>query len=592
MTRTGFVLVHGFLGSPEHLRLLALHLAEQHGEEAVICARLPGHGEAFAPRFDADAFLLAVAEAIEVQRAAGRKLVLIGHSTGGNLLLAHLARNACDPALLVLAGTPPRIDSTYAVRWSEHGTGARAATPIREVAALVSLVNRQAKLGEISGLVCPVLVVHGQEDSLVPVRDAALWADSRFAGAVRIVQVAGADHELFLGPTAEVVTDIICRAVADAQFALVDSERFDRLRLLVPELGPFATAWPDSRRHLAASPSGCAAVGLPFRPAPTAICEPTIANVEVTTRCNLRCPACARTLFPVDTRDMSWAQFRHVLDLLPHALRVTLVGRGEPLLHPNVVELVATGAAAGRRMSLVTNAMVLDRPLARALCAAGLGAITFSIDATAPEVLAVVRPGSDVDIIFENIRAFVEENAKARRDNRVLTAAFTALSARTASELEAVVERVADLSLDALMVTDLNFAQNRHDSLSQSLSPPGAAGIRNALKRAAARRLPVVSVHGLEEFALPERYRKFLLFRAQQLRARVTKRTHCASPWQTMVVTVDGDVTVCDCLPQRSVGNLMRDPLSVVWNGPAMAEHRRRMLSSSPPGDCLVCPRF
>lgn len=592
MTGPGFVLVHGYIGSPEHLRPLGRRLAEQHGEDAVTCVRLPGHGEGLPPRFDANAFLAAVAEAIEVQRAAGRRLVLIGHSTGGSLLLTHLARDPREPALLVLAGTPARIDASYAKRWRRHTAGDGGGPPLSEVAALVSLVNGHAKRKQLSSLGCPVLVVQGQDDDLVPVEDADLWTQKRFAGALRVVRVPNAGHELFCGPLAELVADIVCRASVDACSAFVDHEALARLRLLVPDLGPFADAWPDSRRHLTASPAGLAVMGIPFRPALTATHEPTVANIEVTTRCSLRCTACARTSLPVRSRDMSHAQFQHVLDMLPHALRVTLVGLGEPLLHPKIVELVATGAAAGRRISLVTNAMALDRHLARALCDAGLAGITFSIDAVTPDLLAAIRPGSDADRIVENVRAFVEENNRAQRDRRVITSAFTALSARTAGELEAIVDRVADLSLDALMVTDLNFKENRPDSLCESLTAADAKAIRRALKRAVARRLPVLSVHALEEFALEERYREFLLFSAEQLRARVHERTHCVSPWQTIVVGVDGDVTLCDCLPQKKLGNLMREPLSALWNGPAMSEHRRGMLGSSPPAACLICPRF
>ncbi|MBI4618918.1 MAG: SPASM domain-containing protein [Desulfobacterales bacterium] len=59
-----------------------------------------------------------------------------------------------------------------------------------------------------------------------------------------------------------------------------------------------------------------------------------------------------------------------------------------------------------------------------------------------------------------------------------------------------------------------------------------------------------------------------------------------------MPVDVDGNVTICDCQPNRPIGNLLNRPLWEIWNGNAMVEHRRRMLSSDPPESCRGCPRF
>jgi radical SAM protein with 4Fe4S-binding SPASM domain len=203
-----------------------------------------------------------------------------------------------------------------------------------------------------------------------------------------------------------------------------------------------------------------------------------------------------------------------------------------------------------------------------------------------------LRPGSDPERLFENIRGFIEEKNSPQRTRRVVTSAFTALSAHTADALESIADRVADLSIDALMVTDLNFEENRTHSLRQALSPGGSKAIRRALKRAVARKLPVLSVHALEEFSLEKRYRRFLLFRAAHLCARSERRRFCFSPWQTMPVNVDGEVSLCDCQPQARIGNLLETGLGSIWNGERMVQQRREMEGTKPPATCLGCPRF
>ncbi len=49
MTPVGIVLVHGYLGSPDDLELLAEDLRRRFGAEAVACPRLPGHGASTLP---------------------------------------------------------------------------------------------------------------------------------------------------------------------------------------------------------------------------------------------------------------------------------------------------------------------------------------------------------------------------------------------------------------------------------------------------------------------------------------------------------------------------------------------------------------
>ena len=105
----------------------------------------------------------------------------------------------------------------------------------------------------------------------------------------------------------------------------------------------------------------------------------------------LRCPHCARSFLARKEEDMTEDVFETVLDRLPHAYRVTLVGLGEPLMHPKIVDFVAKASSQGRRVGLVTNAMRLDNNLSQDLIDAGLASIAFSLDSAEPKVVSEVR---------------------------------------------------------------------------------------------------------------------------------------------------------------------------------------------------------
>ena len=302
----------------------------------------------------------------------------------------------------------------------------------------------------------------------------------------------------------------------------------------------------------------------------------------------------ARTLRNVAGRHMPREQFGWILGLLPAAYRVTLVGLGEPLLHPEIVNLIAEASARRRRVSLVTNAAHLDPPLGRALLEAGLDGITFSLDAADSALAERIRPGAELGRVLANIRAFAQAAKQwaERGGKAVARAVFTAVSVVNAEHLEALVEVVAGLGVHVLMLSDLNFAENRPVTLWTAGIEPHRQAVRRAARRAFARNLPVLGVRGLEEFGLRLRYADSLLRPISQLWQRSERRTHCVSPWQTIPVAVNGDVSVCDCQPEFRLGNLFDEPLSRIWNGRAMVEFRGRMTGGDPPGACRLCPRF
>jgi MoaA/NifB/PqqE/SkfB family radical SAM enzyme/alpha-beta hydrolase superfamily lysophospholipase len=603
MTLPGIVLVHGYRGTPADLAPLAAHLSRAYGSRAVATVCLPGHGSEASPDvpFDTDAFVAAVVCAIDRHHAQGRPLVLIGHSTGGNLVLEALAPSP-RPAgpvhclLAVLLATPPAVDGSYLDRWSRHAPD--GAGRLGDLAALVALVNRRERHpASAKPVPCPVLVVQGEEDTLVPADDATSWLDGRLQTPARLVRVHGAGHALFQGSAAEIVIDTVARAIDDALRsgdASTDSRGSQEDTDPAPsDARVFLTRWPHSRRHVLDGPAGLALRGRAFTPSPWVAIEPGVANIEITTHCNLSCLACARTRLAPEPRHMGRAQFERLLEILPHAFRIVLVGLGEPTLHPEVADFVRLANAQGRRVALVSNGMALGDGLARRLCDAGLASMTFSLDAADPEVAKRVRSGTDLGRVVQNLRELLAERTRrGTTPSKPDIAIFTALSSDTVAELPALVDLAASLGVDALMASDLNFASNRDRTVRASLSSEVRQVFRRAVKLAAARKLPLLSVHGLEALDIRKSSSSLLLFRAEQVADRSGRRAHCASPWQTAVVNVDGDLSICDCQPEVPVGNLLREPFAACWNGARMVEHRQRMLGDTPPPECLACPRF
>ncbi len=78
-------------------------------------------------------------------------------------------------------------------------------------------------------------------------------------------------------------------------------------------------------------------------------------------------------------------------------------GLGEPLLHPDIVEMVALAEELGARTELITNGLLLDQEMAEGLVQAGLDTLVISVDGASPEAHAGIRAGADLRLVQQNV---------------------------------------------------------------------------------------------------------------------------------------------------------------------------------------------
>jgi radical SAM protein with 4Fe4S-binding SPASM domain len=263
---------------------------------------------------------------------------------------------------------------------------------------------------------------------------------------------------------------------------------------------------------------------------------------------------------------------------------------GEPLLHPQIIDFIRYAKSLKKKVGLVTNAMLLTPDVSQKLLESGLNSIAFSLDGADLHLASLVRAGTDFDLVIGNIRKFVKLSQKTAVP--LSKAVFSAVSRDTVAHLSELVDCVADLGVDVLMLTDINFKGNLEHTLWRNQSEELETKVKQAISRAFTKKLPILSVHGLEEFGLQQRYHDFLMIPPGQLYQRSATHTWCLSPWQTVPIDVAGNITCCDCQPTFVVGNLLHEAFSDIWNGAAMRKYRAAMLSGKPPEACRICPRF
>ncbi len=132
---------------------------------------------------------------------------------------------------------------------------------------------------------------------------------------------------------------------------------------------------------------------------------PKIVQLEVTTACQMRCVFCPRTVLAERwvTAHLPWEMFSSLLPFVRRTKLVHLQGWGEPLLHPRLWDMAAAIKEKHGRVSLTTNAVLLDKAASHEVCRIGVNLVAISVAGARAATNDSLRLGSHFDQICTNI---------------------------------------------------------------------------------------------------------------------------------------------------------------------------------------------
>ncbi len=152
--------------------------------------------------------------------------------------------------------------------------------------------------------------------------------------------------------------------------------------------------------------------------------------IEPTTLCNLQCRMCMRDTWSEPVGHMAPTTFHRILEsvqALPNAPTVFFCGYGEPLTHPEFLDMVRRVKGLGAPVEAITNGVLLDEERAQALIEAGLDMLWVSIDGASPECYADVRPQGDLARVIQNLERLRDLRRRQRAATPQVGIAFVAM---------------------------------------------------------------------------------------------------------------------------------------------------------------------
>jgi MoaA/NifB/PqqE/SkfB family radical SAM enzyme len=306
----------------------------------------------------------------------------------------------------------------------------------------------------------------------------------------------------------------------------------------------------------------------------TAYTGPFHAMIDLTRRCNLRCIGC-RFHSPVVSRpspanpivqDMPLDLFETICRQLYRAgTRVLfLMGEGEPLLHPDLFQMIAFAKGLGFRITVISNGTLVDQAVAEKLLAAGTDAFQVSLWALTEADYAEQYPGTDPQNLHRVLQGFrlLSLEKKRRNSSSPQVIVHHPINRHNMQTVESITDVAEQTGCDGVSLSPFLSIQGRSRALLPTEDEQQHLILRlRELKRILRRR-------GLSENidSVLKRYAFVPLHR---------RTSACYAGWFHTRVRVDGSIVPCGAC-NAVLGRAGSQSFEEIWNGFAYRQFRRR----------------
>lgn len=136
-------------------------------------------------------------------------------------------------------------------------------------------------------------------------------------------------------------------------------------------------------------------------------------QIEVTTFCNLKCKGCYHNLkeYSGKNKHMPLEDFKNYIDQLPKADDLQLYGIGEPIIHPDIVEMTRYAKKSNKFNSIIisTNCLAGKPSIFDELFSKGLDRIIISVDSLDQKEADELRAGTNVKQLKNNVKYLLDK---------------------------------------------------------------------------------------------------------------------------------------------------------------------------------------
>lgn len=256
--------------------------------------------------------------------------------------------------------------------------------------------------------------------------------------------------------------------------------------------------------------------------------------IELTDHCNLKCPLCPNQSLPKGEKGyIPLELFKKIIDQIPREVYdLNLFHRGEPLLHPHLIEMIDYAQGRGIPCRIHTNATILTGPLSKRILTTGLEVLSFSFDGYQAAVYEKNRYPAKFEATLGNIKQFLALKEKSHKTRPLTVLQMMGVNeSPPGPELKAFISPLKSVGLNRVV-----FRQPHNWGGAVSISSEASLD------------------HPRDLFT-------------------------CTFPWYAFIIYWDGRVGPCpqDFFGRMIIGDLNQQTLQEIWNGPSMQALRAKI---------------
>ncbi len=279
--------------------------------------------------------------------------------------------------------------------------------------------------------------------------------------------------------------------------------------------------------------------------------------VEPTNKCNFKCIQCAVSLD--EFKKIIGHRFHMSMDLYEKIIRdvktmgklnhLNLYGDGEPLLHPNIVEMVkiAKKHDVAKAITITTNASLLTDKLSIKLVDSGLDYLRVSVYSIYDEKFKkITNTKYHSDIIYENIKNLYQRRSQTSSSCKKTPFIYVKMIDTYGSENEEFLLKYTPIADEVNIETPMNWNGFKGIDLIGNIDPQGKTNQETLQGYYGERNISSI-------------------------------KKICTTPFLSLNIKNNGDVCICivDWNKGTKVGNISTTSLSEIWFGETLRDFRK-----------------
>lgn len=279
--------------------------------------------------------------------------------------------------------------------------------------------------------------------------------------------------------------------------------------------------------------------------------------LELTNACNMSCVMCGRNAAKFKPTMFDMDVFHSLEPIMDTIEEVTLMGWGEPTMHPHFIEMLETINRHAARKYFCSNGMNLAK-IKQALFDYKVDVFAISLDGAGPETNDRIRRGSNIEFITSELRDIVKIKKERELKYPWINFVFCAMQ-QNLHELPDMVRLAADIGIEEVKVVYLT-------AFSHELQDEVLWGCESEVLEVFDQAVELADELGVQ-MKLPHIAGKDI--------AGDKPHKDCFVPWRDFFLGSDGLVRPCMSTPVQFFEYDMHKDFMEMWNDESYQNYRR-----------------